>query len=284
MSVRRALLVAACLVMPVSNAALAQSFEDEPCWRPEEAAAARVQTVQTMLMVQALKCQDTMAASVDGYNLFLQRKRDLIVATKRIVEGHFVRSLGAVAGANEATNFQTRLGNLTSSDEIDPERCRQAAAYARLASNASDEDLQDLAALIAPMQRLYTCARSEPAGPTPAAMVIPSWRGSALPAPPALEKAPAPAALEKAPDEPAETVAWNGATGALQPAPEEAAPAEDAVQAVAATDRTPAKAAPTAPADTPATTKADQVKALQAAVAALNQVAASLATETASTK
>jgi hypothetical protein len=254
---------AACFVASVSGQAIAATTADINCWRGDEVAAVQLQTLQTALMVQALKCQDTLPAAVDGYNRFLGNKRGLLLNSRHVIEGHFVRGMGTMDGTVAATNFQTRLGNRTSSDSISPERCRQSGAYSRIAAAASDDDLLDLARQLAPADALDACPASVAPAALPGRMNVQVWHRRA-PVPltiPAPEPVAAPAPVLAADPAPS-----------LQPAVAVVAPAP--VAAPAAIVAPAAAVKPAAPAG-----KADQVAALQAAVAALNLVAASLATD-----
>ena len=118
--------------------------------------------------------------------------------------------------------------------------CDRVAAFSRIASTATDEDLLILAEAVAHSPKVEQCP--VPAGEKRAGMVIEVWK-----APPALVVAPV-----------------------SQPPVAVLAP-------VVATTVALASAAPTpTPAVASTTTNTDALKALQAAVLALSQVAASL--------
>jgi len=273
MRIHQAAAFAACFVLPFATGSYAATIADKECWRSEEVSAVQIQTIHAMLMIDALKCQETLASTVDGYNKFIQNKRALLVSSKHIVEGHFVRTMGAVDGTAAATNFQTRLGNRISTDDIDVKQCQRTGMYARLAAAASDEDLMRLAQLIAPAEALETCP-AVAADTTPTKMIIPVWEKSA---PPAAEPAFLAADETVEPEPAAEPIPFNRAP------PGEAPLDDDTLEPIVAV-ASPPPVTPTIarePAATPKSSKASQIKALQAAAAALNQAATSLATETA---
>ncbi|RYE98538.1 MAG: hypothetical protein EOO77_37080, partial [Oxalobacteraceae bacterium] len=87
--------------MPMA-AANAEALNNAGCWRSEEIAAARIQDLQTLLMVDALKCRTTLPAGVESYNKFMQEKGEVIGKSKRTVQAYFVRQYGA-AGMDKST-------------------------------------------------------------------------------------------------------------------------------------------------------------------------------------
>ena len=259
----RGAVVAAGLNLAIVSSSIAQAAPPADCWAPEEVAAVRVRNLQSMLLVESLKCRDTVPDTVVAYNDFVTKKRELLLADKYRVQDHFIKNFGAAAGSVASNNYETRAGNHNSSSGISPERCRSVAAYARLAANASDQDLPAFAGAVARSNPIADCPVA------PAAMVIPVWKnGRPLPV-----AAPDPVMQEgvvetEAPIDDAvatipmtEPVATRKA--AALPAVVQAAPAEpEKPMAVAAVSKTPAPA--------------DAATALQAAAAALAQAAAAL--------
>lgn len=221
------------------------------CWRADEAKAVRIQNLQTMLMVDAIKCQETMASTLEGYNAFLAKRQDTLIANKYLMQAHFVRKLGPVEGAKAATDYDTKVGNLLSASPISVDRCESTGMYARLATNASDDDLVIMADTLAGAVEVVECPAAEPAKAKPTEMVIPIWK---KPAPPVL---------------------GTTETQALAAIP---AQGSGLVQNASVPAQVPGMSSKPQSAN-----NADAVKALHAAVAALNQVAATLQTDASGT-
>lgn len=226
-----------------ANTQVANAVE---CWRADEAKAVRIQNLQTMLMVDAIKCQDTMASTLEGYNSFITKWQDRLVANKYIVQAHFVRRLGPVEGAKAATDYHTRVGNQLSASPISVDRCESTGMFARLAANASDDDLVIMANALAGAVEVTECPAAEPVKAKPTQMIIPIWNK------------PTPAATET-PD-----VQTFAAIPTQGPDPVQSASALQSESGIGKSQ---------------SANNADTVKALQAAVAALNQVAATLQTD-----
>ena len=276
MRTRRVLSAICCLFVPATSQALAQASNYADCWQQDESTAAHVQNLQSFLMVQALKCQDTLPATTESYNKFLAAKRSLIIANRRAVVGHFVRQYGPEAGQAAFTAYETQLSNHSSSPVIDVAQCEKAGAYARFAAAASDADLLMLADVIAANTVISDC----PAPTAPrAAMVMPVW-----PRPIPMRTAPTPfrPGFNAAAPQPEED------QGADLPPPYDPrlVPPEAPVQPAFAPDprdglpTTTVASAEPRPAAVPAPNQAEAVAALRAAVAALDRVAGTLQPET----
>lgn len=285
--------LAALLLTQAANAA---ELTNADCWRAEEAKAAQIQNLKTMLMFDALKCQDTLPATVDSYNGFLDKRHDLIVSSKNRVREHFLRLLGPAEGYTASDRYETRAGNRAASGAIDPERCETTGMYARLAANASEDDLVAMAGLLAKDTEVATCRGDTPALSRPARMVIPVWEkkapafAKAATQPlPAVEGPPVAPAVPGA--VPAVAVVANAAPAAVPPVPAPApapvVPAPALVEAVA-TAPAPAAApqpvvvaavsAPATSPEAPAADRAETLKTLQALTATLAQIAVTLQT------
>lgn len=272
-------LAAVLAVTMIPSVAWAQTLNAD-CWRPEEVRAAQIQNLKTTLMTDALKCQDTIPATVDSYNTFLNKRHDLVIATRSRVREHFIRLLGPTEGAKTSDEYETRTGNRAASAPIDPQRCETTGVYARLATTAAEEDLGAMADMLAPVSGINVCPTELATRARPARMVIPVWE----------KKAPAFANLKPV------TVAVAVAPVAALPAPAEAAaapivavvPAAVAAPApIEAVATVPAPAAFAQPAglpvadapklaEAPAVDRTATLKALQAAAAALAQIAVTL--------
>lgn len=226
------------IALPI-GVANAQAISNPDCWRSEEIAAARIQDLQTLLMVDTLKCRTTLPAGIESYNKFMEEKGEVVGNSKRIVQARFVRQYGS-AGMNKSTDYDTRRSNESSIPVVNVHSCDRVAAFSRIASHATDADLLILAEALAHPTKVEECP--VPSSEKPAGMVIEVWKTA-----PALVVAPA-----------------------TQPPVAVTTP-------VVAVTAGPVGGTPAAPAAV-AGTNTDAVKALQAAVLALSQVAASLQT------
>ncbi|WP_174293378.1 hypothetical protein [Sphingomonas bacterium] len=239
-------------VLPIAPVG-AQVLGDAGCWRGEEIAAARIQDLQTMLMVDALKCRTTLPAGVESYNKFMDEKGEVVSKSKRTVQAHFVRQYGS-EGMVKSTDYDTKRSNETAAPIVNVHSCDRVAALSRIASRATDDDLLILAETLARSGAVNECPVPA-ASIKPAGMVIEVW------------KVPAPLLVAPASQPPVAVLA-----PAVVIAP--TAPPVTPAVASSAASVTNAIASNAAPA-----TNADAVKALQAAVLALSQVAATLQTK-----
>ncbi len=249
--------VAAGLNLAIVSSSIAQAATPADCWSPDEVAAVRIRNLQSMLLVESLKCRDTVPDTVAAYNDFVTKKRALLLTNKYRVQDHFIKNYGAAAGSVASNNYETRAGNHNSSPKITPERCRSVAAYSRLAANASEDDLPALADALARSNPIADC----PVAPT--AMVIPVWKNG-RPQPVAAPGTIAPAGpteASAAEDDAVATIPMTAPAAAPTPAVAKTVPA-DPVKPVEV-----AAAVPVAP---------DAATALQAAAAALAQAAAAM--------
>ena len=245
---------------------------DASCWRSDEVRAARIQNLQNTFMIDALKCRDTIPATADSYNEFLSKRRDPLLADKYTVQAHFVRLLGPVAGMNAATDYDTQASNRLSTSPIDVKRCETTALYARLAASATDDDLLVLASMLGSDQALSECSAPTAApavSPRPTAMVIPIWK---KPPPVAATAAAEPTTAPRV------AAASTAAAPSADPAARTAALIAEVRRQQQATAPTPLAVSVPAPAAAPVMKtdeqqRAETLKALQAAAAALAQAA-----------
>jgi hypothetical protein len=153
LSAARAALLPFCLL---SVSAHAIPSPDSGCWKADEQRAAEVHNFQTMLMVGALKCRNSVPAALDGYNSFMSSKRDLIVANQYVLMGHFIREYGDSNGLGAFRRYETHVGNKHSgADNL--ARCEAIGAMSRMAAGASETDLRELARLVGEDSLTATC-------------------------------------------------------------------------------------------------------------------------------
>jgi hypothetical protein len=104
------------------------------CWNAEEASAATVRELQSMLMVAALRCQVSGHAMMDEYNHFVVSNRGAIGAMNDKLKAHFIRSMGPVAGQRGYDSFTTSMANGYGAASSGGEVCATASSLAREAS------------------------------------------------------------------------------------------------------------------------------------------------------
>jgi hypothetical protein len=125
---------AAIIVAPVQAA----------CWKSDEAAAAGVRELQSMLMVAALRCQVAGHPMMDDYNQFVQANRSAIVAMNDRIKAHFIRAMGPVGGQRGYDSFTTSMANGYGAAASGSDVCDSADSLAREGAmlNGSVEGLQ----------------------------------------------------------------------------------------------------------------------------------------------
>lgn len=117
------------------------------CWQSDEASAAGVRELQSMLMVAALRCQVSGYPMMNDYNAFVQANRVAIGAMNDRIKAHFIRALGPVGGQRAYDSFTTSMANGYGAAPSGAEVCGDADSLAREAAslNGSVEGLMLLA-------------------------------------------------------------------------------------------------------------------------------------------
>lgn len=117
------------------------------CWDADEAAAASVRDMQTMLIVAALRCQMSGQDITAEYNGFLRDNRVALQTANSTIKRHFLRTAGVVNGQGAYDGFTTALANAYGAGGADGGSCADmalAAQDARLMAG-SLEGLTELA-------------------------------------------------------------------------------------------------------------------------------------------
>lgn len=117
------------------------------CWKSDEASAAGVRELQSMLMVAALRCQVSGHPMMDDYNAFIQSNRAAIGAMNDRIKAHFIQAFGPVGGQRAYDSFTTSMANGYGAAASGAEVCGAADSLAREAAmlNGSTEGLKLLA-------------------------------------------------------------------------------------------------------------------------------------------
>jgi len=117
------------------------------CWKSDEASAAGVRELQSMLMVAALRCQVAGHPMMNDYNQFVLANRTTIGAMNDRIKAHFVRTFGAVGGQRAYDSFTTSMANGYGAASSGADVCADADSLAREGAGMSGslEGLQLLA-------------------------------------------------------------------------------------------------------------------------------------------
>lgn len=110
------------------------------CWSREEASAATVRDLQSLLMVATLRCR---AAGLDitaDYNGFVSANRILVQHENERIKAHFIRSQGPVAGQRAYDSFATHLANIYGGGDSSPAACNGMASLAREGALMADSE------------------------------------------------------------------------------------------------------------------------------------------------
>jgi len=101
------------------------------CWKSDEASAASVRELQSMLMVAALRCQVSGYPMMNDYNQFVQANRTAIVAMNDRIKAHFIRAFGPVGGQRAYDSFTTSMANGYGAAASGADVCGDADSLAR---------------------------------------------------------------------------------------------------------------------------------------------------------
>jgi len=135
------------MLIAATAAAVAAAPVQAGCWKSEEAAAAGVRELQSMLMVAALRCQVSGYPMMDDYNQFVQANRAGIVAMNDRIKAHFIHAFGPVGGQRAYDRFTTSMANGYGAAASSADVCGAADSLAREGAllNGSVEGLMLLA-------------------------------------------------------------------------------------------------------------------------------------------
>lgn len=132
-----------------SLACLPSIAEASRCWYPDEARAAQVRGLQTMLMVGTLQCRHRSRQSEHLYTDFIESQRGALDANSAILKARFERENGYGGGQVDYDRFGTALANRYSEQLNGPADCATVHRFAWLAARAGRQELLRLADLVA---------------------------------------------------------------------------------------------------------------------------------------
>jgi hypothetical protein len=97
---------ASCVIGAATLSAPAQAA----CWTEQSATAAQVRTMETLLMVSALRCRNQGVNLLDGYNQFVRQSRGALDSVNGSLRTHFASSGGMNAYDRYVTSVANRYG------------------------------------------------------------------------------------------------------------------------------------------------------------------------------
>jgi hypothetical protein len=123
-----------------ATTALLASPANAGCWTDAAYQAAQVRELDTMLMVQALRCRKTSATFLNEYNQFVQTSRPVLLKANAELKAHF-------GGLNAYDNYMTTVANRYGAGTGDLD-CDDTASIVRaaVATRGSSDALYRLAA------------------------------------------------------------------------------------------------------------------------------------------
>jgi hypothetical protein len=135
------------VMLAATSAAVAIAPVHAACWKADEASAAGVRELQSMLMVAALRCQVAGHPMMSDYNQFVQSNRTAIGAMNERIKAHFIRAFGPVGGQRAYDAFTTSMANGYGAASSGADVCADADSLAREGAGmgGSVEGLQLLA-------------------------------------------------------------------------------------------------------------------------------------------
>jgi len=119
------------ILLAVATAAIVTAPIEAACWRSDEASAAGVRELQSMLMVAALRCQVAGHPMLGDYNDFVQSNRAAIGAMNDRLKAHFIHSFGPVGGQRAYDSFTTSMANGYGAASSGADVCGDADSLAR---------------------------------------------------------------------------------------------------------------------------------------------------------
>jgi len=81
------------------------------CWSDAAYKAAQLRELDTMLMVEALRCRKTSANFVETYNRFVEASRPALLKANGALKIHFTGEVGAKGALNAYDNYMTTVAN-----------------------------------------------------------------------------------------------------------------------------------------------------------------------------
>lgn len=99
--------------MLAAGAALAMlaAPAEAACWNAADYSAAQLRELDTMLMVQALRCRNGTDNFLTDYNRFVETGRTVLTGANLRLRSHFVAEMGPRQGDNALDSYITSVAN-----------------------------------------------------------------------------------------------------------------------------------------------------------------------------
>ena len=133
-------------VAATAAAALLAGSANAGCWNETAYRAAQVRELDTMLMVEALRCRKTAASFLERYNEFVVASRPALLQANAALKGHFAGEVGERGALNAYDKYMTTVANRYGAGS-DGLKCEDMASIvqAALSANGSASTLHQLA-------------------------------------------------------------------------------------------------------------------------------------------
>lgn len=115
--------------------ALVAGSANAACWSDAAYKAAQVRELDTMLMVEALRCRKTAANFVQDYNRFIVATRPALLKANADLKAHFAAQVGERGALNAYDKYMTTVANRygAGSEGLD---CGDVASIVKSAASA----------------------------------------------------------------------------------------------------------------------------------------------------
>ena len=133
-------------IAAVTASALLGGSAQAACWTEAAYKAAQVRELDTMLMVQALRCRKTASNFVSDYNRFIQVSRPALLKANADLKSHFAAQVGERGALNAYDNYMTTVANRYGAGTADMD-CGDVKSMVRaaVATNGSAAGLYQIA-------------------------------------------------------------------------------------------------------------------------------------------
>ena len=97
--------------MLVASVVLGGQAQAAACWSDNAYQAAQMRDLDTLLMVQTLRCRINNIDFSNDYNRFVRDKRAVLAAANQQIRGQFAQSVGQARALGAYDDFMTKIAN-----------------------------------------------------------------------------------------------------------------------------------------------------------------------------
>jgi len=98
-------------IAAAAGCALLGGTANAACWSDTAYKAAQLRELDTMLMVEALRCRNTPANFVETYNQFVVASRPALLKANAALRSHFASRVGSEGALDAYDNYMTTVAN-----------------------------------------------------------------------------------------------------------------------------------------------------------------------------